>query len=113
MTFLERFKQEHPGFNGDDETVVRCACPEDFGYEAREGAQLCAAEAACSDDACAECWNRQADAAGVDPSSAADAAPSPQGEGKAPLPGAEARADEGIGPYKAMTGGEEAGADGV
>ena len=99
MTFLERFKQEHPGFNGDDETVVRCACQEDFGYEAREGARLCAAETACSDDACAECWNRQADAAG--------------GGKSQPVGKAEERAAEGVGPYGVMTGGEEAGADGV
>ena len=72
MTFLERFKREHPGFNGDDETVMRCACPEDFGYEAREGERLCAAEAACSDDACAKCWNRQADAAGRGEEAGAD-----------------------------------------
>ena len=107
MTFLEKALRENPQL--DEQRITTYLCPSDLGYE--QTPDGCTAATECIGKICGACWNRQADAAGGDTSSALRA-PSPQGEGKTP-PETEDRADEGIGPYGAMTGGEEAGADGV
>ena len=67
----------------DAERIVRYLCPCDLGYE--QTPDGCTAATECIGKICGACWAREA----------------------------EDRAVEDARPYGAMTGGEEAGADGV
>lgn len=84
MTLLEKAMAEHTGL--DEDKIISFLCPCDLGYEKLDDG--CNQMAASGTEACRVCWNRKAVREAGDTSSALRA-PSPQGEGKAPPPGAE------------------------
>ena len=63
MTFLEKFKKQHPGYQeGQIERAVSGLCPEDVGYEDKSPCGcLVGYRGEAAENACRQCWEREAE----------------------------------------------------